>query len=186
MLPACGTALRHERRARHRDAGEQFVKARRSCRTSPHGQPSYRRTRCAEYLARIGRRGDFEQSRNRALNATISANVLLNSGGEHAKLRLEPEFELSLRTQGGISSTGSPFCRPHSGHRGRAFQQRPSTFCCSCCSQLIVLAARGESHGEHRGRRGAPRTRRDDREYRSYLKKEQRSPRGCIAGRMPA
>jgi hypothetical protein len=34
------------------------------------------------------------------------------------------------------------------------------------------------------GRRGAPLTRRDDREYREYLRKEQRSQRGCIAGRM--
>jgi hypothetical protein len=27
-------------------------------------------------------------------------------------------------------------------------------------------------------------TRRDDREYREYLREEQRSQRGCIAGRM--
>ena len=36
----------------------------------------------------------------------------------------------------------------------------------------------------HRGRRGAPQTRRDDREYREYLREEQRNQRGCIAGRM--
>src|SRR5438093_497358 len=36
----------------------------------------------------------------------------------------------------------------------------------------------------HRGRRGAPLTRRDDREYREYLREEQRSQRGCIGGRM--
>src|SRR5207247_8501920 len=36
----------------------------------------------------------------------------------------------------------------------------------------------------HRGRRGAPMARRDDREYREYLREEQRSQRGCIAGRM--
>src|SRR5436190_7628091 len=35
----------------------------------------------------------------------------------------------------------------------------------------------------HRGRRGAPMARRDDREYREYLREEQRSQRGCIAGR---
>ena len=29
-------------------------------------------------------------------------------------------------------------------------------------------------------------TRRDDREYREYLREEQRSQRGCIAGRMQA
>src|SRR5258705_171926 len=61
------------------------------------------------------------------------------------------------------------------------------------------LAARGESPASHRGRRGAPLTRRDDGEYREYLTKEQRSQRpgppprvfqrggverGCIAGRM--
>jgi PadR family transcriptional regulator, regulatory protein PadR len=46
------------------------------------------------------------------------------------------------------------------------------------------LAARGESPASHRGRRGALLTRRDDREYREYLREEQRSQRGCIAGRM--
>src|SRR5207247_4465221 len=61
-------------------------------------------------------------------------------------------------------------------------------------------AARGESPASHRGRRGAPLTRRDDREYRQYLREEQRTPVprlrwerevllrssqwGCIAGRM--
>src|SRR5437870_8319234 len=45
-------------------------------------------------------------------------------------------------------------------------------------------AARGETPASHRGRRGAPLTRRDDREYREYLREEQRSQRGCIAGRM--
>ena len=47
-----------------------------------------------------------------------------------------------------------------------------------------AIAARGESPASHRGRRGAPLTRRDDREYREYLREEQRSQRGCIAGRM--
>src|SRR5206468_5537107 len=46
------------------------------------------------------------------------------------------------------------------------------------------LAARGESSALHRGRRGAPMTRRDDRAYREYVREEQRSQRGCIAGRM--
>src|SRR5882672_7447979 len=36
----------------------------------------------------------------------------------------------------------------------------------------------------HRGRRGVPLARRDDREYREYLRETQRSQRGCIAGRM--
>ena len=49
---------------------------------------------------------------------------------------------------------------------------------------MVRLAARGESPASHRDRRGAPLTRRDDREYRQYLRKEQRSQRGCIAGRM--
>src|SRR5437867_5206015 len=48
----------------------------------------------------------------------------------------------------------------------------------------VLLAARGHSPASHRGRRGAPLTRRDDREYREYLREEQRSQRGCIAGRM--
>jgi hypothetical protein len=47
-----------------------------------------------------------------------------------------------------------------------------------------MLAARGESPASHRGRRGAPVTRRDDRAYREYVREEQRSQRGCIAGRM--
>ena len=51
-------------------------------------------------------------------------------------------------------------------------------------SQDFRLAARGESPASHRGRRSAPMTRRDDREYREYLREEQRSQRGCIAGRM--
>src|SRR5204862_1072950 len=45
-------------------------------------------------------------------------------------------------------------------------------------------AARGETPASHRGRRGAPLTRRDDRAYRPYVREEQRSQRGCIAGRM--
>ena len=47
-----------------------------------------------------------------------------------------------------------------------------------------ALAARGESLASHRDGRGAPRARRDDREYREYLREEQRRPRGCIARRM--
>jgi hypothetical protein len=46
------------------------------------------------------------------------------------------------------------------------------------------LTARGESVASHRDGRGASRARRDDREYREYLREEQRSPRGCIARRM--
>jgi hypothetical protein len=38
-----------------------------------------------------------------------------------------------------------------------------------------LLAARGESPALHRGRRGARLARRDDREYREYLREEQRS-----------
>src|SRR5687767_4878187 len=39
---------------------------------------------------------------------------------------------------------------------------------------------------QHRGPRGARLARRDDREYREYLREEQRRQPGCIAGRMPA
>jgi DNA-binding beta-propeller fold protein YncE len=49
---------------------------------------------------------------------------------------------------------------------------------------LRSLAVRGETPASHRGRRGAPPARRDDREYREYWREEQRSRRGCIAGRM--
>src|SRR5428012_18810 len=47
-----------------------------------------------------------------------------------------------------------------------------------------TLAARGESPALHRERRGARLARRDDREYREYLREEQRSQAGCIAVRM--
>src|SRR6266513_6158183 len=53
-------------------------------------------------------------------------------------------------------------------------------------TRFLTLAARGESPASHRGRRGAPLTRRDDRAYREYVSEEQRSQRGCIAGRMQA
>src|SRR5712691_8958838 len=49
---------------------------------------------------------------------------------------------------------------------------------------LRALAARGESLASYRDGRGASMARRDDREYREYLKEEQRSQRGCIARRM--
>ena len=52
-----------------------------------------------------------------------------------------------------------------------------------CVSRADPLAARGESLASHRDGRGAPRAWRDDREYREYLREEQRSPRGCIARR---
>ena len=47
-----------------------------------------------------------------------------------------------------------------------------------------ILAARGESLASHRDGRGASLARRDDQEYREYLREEQRSQRGCIARRM--
>src|SRR5438128_5917049 len=60
-----------------------------------------------------------------------------------------------------------------------------------------ALTARGEGLASHRDGRGAPPARRDDREYREYLKEEQRRRRrgpqrgsrvgvawGCIARRM--
>src|SRR5688500_16579784 len=48
----------------------------------------------------------------------------------------------------------------------------------------IVLAARAETPASHRGRRGAPLARRDDRAYREHVSEEQRRQRGCVAGRM--
>ena len=60
-------------------------------------------------------------------------------------------------------------------------------FSCRCIAAVVLipsLAARGETPASHRGRRGAPLTRRDDRAYRPYVREEQRSQRGCIAGRM--
>src|SRR5688572_1496312 len=47
-----------------------------------------------------------------------------------------------------------------------------------------TLAARGGSPASHRDERGARLARRDDREYREYLREEQRRQAGCIARRM--
>jgi hypothetical protein len=47
-----------------------------------------------------------------------------------------------------------------------------------------ALAARGETLASHPDGRGASLARRDDREYREYLREEQRRQRGCIARRM--
>src|SRR5438128_114386 len=49
-----------------------------------------------------------------------------------------------------------------------------------------IRAARGESPASHRGRRGAPLTRRDNRAYREYVREEQRSQPGAAAVRFPA
>ena len=46
------------------------------------------------------------------------------------------------------------------------------------------LAVRGASGAWHRDGRGAAMARRDNREYRTYLRAEQRRQRGCIARRM--
>src|SRR3954468_3178993 len=58
----------------------------------------------------------------------------------------------------------------------------------------VLIAAHGTRRARgpiqkslmHRGRRSARDARRDDREYREYLREEQRRQAGCIAGRMPA
>src|SRR6478672_4286751 len=47
-----------------------------------------------------------------------------------------------------------------------------------------LLAVRGASGAWHRDGRGAVMGRRDNREYRTYLRAEQRRQRGCIARRM--
>ena len=47
-----------------------------------------------------------------------------------------------------------------------------------------TLAVRGASGARHRDGRGAAMARRDNREYRTYLRAEQRRQRGCIARRM--
>ena len=51
---------------------------------------------------------------------------------------------------------------------------------------FVNSSSRGETPTSHRGRRGAPLARRDDRAYAQYVREEQRSRRGCIAGRMQA
>ena len=48
----------------------------------------------------------------------------------------------------------------------------------------FALAVRGASGAWHRDGRGAALARRDNREYRTYLRAEQRRQRGCIARRM--
>src|SRR4249919_2483162 len=47
-----------------------------------------------------------------------------------------------------------------------------------------ALAVRGAGGAWHRDGRGAAMARRDNREYRPYLRAEQRRQRGCIARRM--
>ena len=47
-----------------------------------------------------------------------------------------------------------------------------------------MLAARGGSPASHRAWRGARLARREEQEYREYLRDEQRRQAGCIAGRM--
>ena len=49
---------------------------------------------------------------------------------------------------------------------------------------MFELAVRGASGAWHRDGRGAAMARRDNREYRTYLRAEQRRQRGCIARRM--
>ena len=50
--------------------------------------------------------------------------------------------------------------------------------------RVAILAVRGASGAWHRDGRGAAMARRDNREYRTYLRAEQRRQRGCIARRM--
>jgi hypothetical protein len=50
-----------------------------------------------------------------------------------------------------------------------------AAFVVSLFAAETLLAVRGESPASHRGRRGAPLTRRDDRAYREYVREEQRT-----------
>ena len=52
--------------------------------------------------------------------------------------------------------------------------------------RMHILAARAGSRPSHRAGRCARLTRRDDREYRVYLREEQRRQAGCSAPRMQA
>jgi hypothetical protein len=78
-----------------------------------------------------------------------------------------------------LSLTNSRFARS-----SRLASRAPRSGTYATNHAVGTVAARGETPASHRGRRGAPRARRDDREYREYLSEEQRSRRGCIAGRM--
>src|SRR5216683_1232558 len=53
-----------------------------------------------------------------------------------------------------------------------------------CPAEPLGLAVRGASPSLHRERRCARLARRDDREYREYLREEQRRQAGCSAARM--
>src|SRR5213592_3549188 len=122
-----------------------------------------------------------------ALGSTSTAPIdkALSQLGEPGLL---PLFALFLR---GTQFVGNPAAETFATGTSR---RRPT----SKAVDSLRLAARGESPAQHRGRRGAPLTRRDDREYREYLREEQRSQpgaptartvrrgveRGCLAGRM--
>src|ERR1700676_808334 len=96
-----------------------------------------------------------------------------------------------FRSRGSIA--GHPVCQCTDIANNR--NETPSIQQLRSISEL--LTARGESPASHRGQRtGVPNAaaalgwwcarlaRRDDREYREYLREEQRSQAGCSAGRM--
>ena len=66
---------------------------------------------------------------------------------------------------------------------GRGEYSTPVNWCLA-----LIVAASGlcRLNEDKIAERGARMARRDDREYREYLREEQRSQAGCIAGRMPA
>ena len=74
--------------------------------------------------------------------------------------------------------SGLPEGNSHLEHRAHDARIRQKAL-------LGGIAARGGTPARHRGRRCARLARRDDREYREYLREEQRSQAGCSAGRMP-
>src|SRR5438876_1176796 len=57
----------------------------------------------------------------------------------------------------------------------------------TCSPLIVVVAPRGESPASHRGQRGAPPTRRDDRKYREIFEGgATQSAAGVPAARFPA
>jgi hypothetical protein len=119
-----------------------------------------------------------------AARTLVYRTILRDGDGNDGMNRVGPAGRGESRHETTVSSPTRR--QPPVSRACRAW--RDSTLCAASRASAIldsgVLTARGESLASHRDGRGAPPARRDDREYREYLREEQRSRRGCIARRM--
>ena len=150
-------------RSRRRELGE--------CTQPPMRQPRRpRRERVEMKHDERSRKGDTEGTWSEAsANSSQSEGALPDSRGH----RLAP----APRHHGHVGKFPRGFAKSHatSSSRWRHVDARTS---------YPGLAVRGASGAWHRDGRGAAMARRDNREYRTYLRAEQRRQRGCIARRM--